>query len=146
MPSHKQEKERTMKQIIALAILVGTSLGMVAQASAQEAVVDVKIPFDFTVNNEALPAGEYQIAASGGFLQFTNKAAKVSVFANAIQGDTSTDGKDLLTFDVADGQHFLRKISSESATTSADFPRSKLERRAQELRASHESVVATMGR
>jgi hypothetical protein len=138
-----------MKRIIAFAILVGTSLGMAGRASAQEASLDAKIPFDFTINSQTLPSGEYRIVARGDFLLISNREANASVFANAYHGDTSTDGRDVLTFDVVDGQHFLRKITSESAETSADFPRSKLEKQAQELRASTqstESIVATRGR
>ena len=135
-----------MKRIIASAILLGASLGMAAHASAQEASVYVKVPFDFAVNSQTLPAGVYRIEPRGDFLLFSNREAKESIFANGYHGDASTDGRDVLTFDVVDGQHFLRQITSVSATTSTVFPRSKLEKKAQELRASHESIVATMGR
>lgn len=136
-----------MKRIIASAILVvGAALGMATRASAQEDVVHANVPFAFAVGSQTLPAGEYRIEPRGDFLLIENRNSKASMFANALHGDTSTNGKDVLTFDVVDGQYFLRKIASESEKTSAEFPRSKLEKKAQELRASHETITATMGR
>jgi hypothetical protein len=147
MPGNNREKERTMKRIIVSVILVfGATVGLATRASAQEDVVCAKVPFSFEVGGQVLPSGVYRIEPRGDFLLFENKEGNTGVFANAYHGETSTNGKDTLTFDVVDGQYFLRKIVSETADTSADFPRSKLEKKAQELRASHQTIAATMGR
>jgi hypothetical protein len=136
-----------MKRIIATAILiVAASLGLITRATAQEAVVYANVPFNFEVAGKVLPRGMYRIEPRGDFLLFENKEANVGVFANAYPGDPSTNGMDFLAFDVVDGQYFLREIVSETAVTSAEFPRSKVEKKAQELRASRETIAATMGR
>ena len=136
-----------MKHIIASAILVaGTALGLAAHASAQGEEVVVKVPFDFVVGSQALPSGDYRIEPTGEFLHFTNTQRHVSVFTSSFRGDPTIDGSAKLEFDSISGQHFLRKIESPSNRTTMDFPVSKAERNAQELRASHDGNSVTRGR
>ena len=137
-----------MKRIITSAIFIlAISLGMTTRISAQTATVDVKVPFDFAVGDRVLPKGTYKIQPDGDFLLFNSKEdSSASIFANATHGDTSINGRSVLSFDVVDGQHFLRKIASTSSTTSAVFPVSKLEKNAEELRASREITALNRGR
>jgi hypothetical protein len=142
MPGNNEEKEQTMKRIITLAIfIVGVSLAMTNRISAQNSSVTVQVPFDFAVGDHVLPKGTYKIQPDGDFLLFNSKEHSASsFFANAWHGDASIDGRSVLSFDVVDGQHFLRKIAATSSTTSADFPVSKLEKNATELYASHQTA------
>jgi hypothetical protein len=148
MPGNNQEKEQTMKRIIALAIfIVGISLTMTNRISAQTATVNVKVPFDFAVGDRVLPKGTYRIQPDGDFLLFNCKEHSAeSIYANAEHGDASIDGRSVLSFDVVDGKHFLRKIASTSSTASAEFPVSKLERNAEELYASRQTSALNRGR
>jgi hypothetical protein len=123
-----------MKRIITLAmVLVGAGLGVSSYATAQQAALKVNVPFDFAVGNHVMPSGEYRISTQGDDLVFENRTQKAYLFALAEPGDASTDGTSKLTFDVVQGQYFLRKISSTSAKTSADFPTSKLEKHSKEI-------------
>lgn len=137
-----------MKRIITLAIfIVGVSLAMTNRASAQTAAVYVNVPFDFAVGNHIMPKGTYKIEPSGDFLLFNSKEhSEASMYANASHGDTSIDGRSVLSFDVVDGKHFLRKISSPSSTDCANFPVSKLEKNAEELYASRQTASLNRGR
>src|ERR1700740_803806 len=136
-----------MKRIITSAVFIlAISLGMTTRISAQTATVDVKVPFDFAVGDRVLPKGTYKIQPDGDFLLFNSKEdSSASIFANATHGDASIDGRSVLSFDVVDGKHFLRKIASTSSTTSADFPVSKLEKNAEELRASRQTNALNRG-
>ena len=137
-----------MKRIIALAIfIVGISLGMPNRTSAQTSSVYVAVPFDFAVGDRILPRGTYRIEPDGDFLLFNSKEhASASVFANVSHGETSIDGRDVLSFDVVDGKHFLRKIASSSATTSAQFPESRLEKKAEEVHVARLNTALDRGR
>ena len=137
-----------MKRIITLAIfIVGVTLAMTNRASAQVSQVVVNVPFDFAVGDRILPKGNYTIEPNGDFLLFISKEhSNASIYANASHGDTSIDGRSLLAFDVVDGKHFLRRISSPSSTDCADFPVSKLEKNTEELYASRQTATLNRGR
>jgi hypothetical protein len=71
-----------MKRIIALALFTIASLASYTSATAQQPGMRAKIPFDFTVGNTWLPAGEYTITSplqSEVRLQNTNNAFTVTV-------------------------------------------------------------------
>lgn len=136
-----------MKHLIASAILVvGTTMGLATHASAQDNQIAVKVPFDFMVGSQALPSGTYRIEPRGEFLLFSNIDRQASTFTITYHGDPTLDGTSKLDFDVVSGQHFLRKIESPSNRTAMDFPVSKAERNAAELRASHDGNAVTRGR
>jgi hypothetical protein len=120
-----------MKRIITLAmVLVGAGL---SHASAQQAALKVNVPFDFAVGNHVMPSGEYRISTQGDDLVFENRTQKAYLFTLAEPSDASKDGTSKLTFDVVQGQYFLREISSTSVKTSAEFPTSKLEKHSKEI-------------
>ena len=52
-----------MKRITALALFTIASLASFSAATAQQPEMRAKIPFDFTVGNTWLPAGEYTITS-----------------------------------------------------------------------------------
>jgi hypothetical protein len=123
-----------MKRIVTLAtLLVAAGFSYTSYASAQETTIRAKVPFDFAVGNHVMPSGEYRIAAQGNALVIENRDQRAHLFMVGEPGDSSTNGKNTLTFDVVQGQYFLRKIASTSASTSAEFPVSKLEKRSREL-------------
>ncbi len=123
-----------MKRIITAAILlIGATFTISSHASAQEAAVKVDVPFEFTVGNHVLPAGNYRITAHGESLAFDNNDRKAFLFTVAARDDMATDGKSKLIFDSVHGQYFLRRIETASAETSVEFPVSKQEKHSQEI-------------
>ena len=121
-----------MKRMITLALVVA-GLGYTSYASAQNAAIKVDVPFDFAVGNHVLPSGEYRISHDGGTLVLESRDHRAHLYTVAEPGDTAKDGKSKLTFDVVQGQYFLRKIASTSSSTSAEFPASRLEKKSREL-------------
>ena len=122
-----------MKRMITLALVVA-GLGYTSYASAQNAAVKVNVPFDFAVGNQILPAGEYRItAAESDDLVFESRDHRAHLYTVAEPGETATDGKAKLTFDVVQGKYYLRTIAATSSKTSAAFPTSRLEKKSQEL-------------
>lgn len=136
-----QEKGAKMKRIIALAIIIaGAAVGSVTRASAQEPEVVAKVPFDFVVENQTLPAGKYRIESHGDSLMIESLDGNGAVFAIAFQGETTRDGHSALYFDVLGGDHFLRRVASPIARTSMEFPVCKIEKKAEVLRASRDKT------
>ena len=136
-----------MKHILASAILiVAAGLGLTTYASAQTEQIVTKIPFDFVVAGQALPAGSYRIEPTGEFLLFTNIDRHVTAYTTSYHGDPTLNGTSQLKFDLVSGKHFLRKIETPSTRTTMDFPVSRAERNAVELRASHDATAVTRGR
>jgi hypothetical protein len=136
-----------MKRIITAAILlIGATFGVSRHASAQEAAVKVDVPFDFAVGSHVLPAGTYRIAPNGDSLAFENHDKRAFLFILANHGDTATDGQSKLTFDIAHGKYFLRKIETASEKTSAAFPVSKQEKQSQEIAQSRIIYAETASR
>ena len=71
-----------MKRITALALFTIASLASFSAATAQQPEMRAKIPFDFTVGNTWLPAGEYTITSpllSEVRLQNTSNASTATV-------------------------------------------------------------------
>ncbi len=131
-----------MKRITAIAILiVGTAVGSVTRASAQQSEVLAKVPFDFVVEGRTLPAGTYRIEPQGDFLLIDSLDGKAAAFATAIQGDTSADGEAELYFHVVGGERFLRRISSPVAKASVEIPPCRMEKKVAVLRASQDATV-----
>jgi hypothetical protein len=130
-----------MKRITAIAILiVGTAVGSVTRASAQQTEVLAKVPFDFVVEGRTLPAGSYRIEPRGDFLLIDSLDGKAAAFATAIQSDTSSNGQAELYFHVVGGERFLRRIASPATRASVELPACKMEKKVAVLRASHDST------
>jgi hypothetical protein len=70
-----------MKRITALALFTIASLASYSAATAQQPGMRAKIPFDFTVGNTSLPAGEYTI---------TSPSEPVVWLRNTDNGSTAT--------------------------------------------------------
>jgi hypothetical protein len=123
-----------MKRFIATATLVlGMSFGLTTHASAQTTAVRATVPFDFAVGNRILPHGVYNISSDGNFLSFSSRDSKAHMYTIALRGLPSSDGSSLLVFDKIQDKYFLRKVVSRFASTSREWPMSKLEKRTQEL-------------
>jgi len=147
MSAQGKSKEPYMKRIIAAAILlIGANFGLASHASAQESAIEVTVPFDFAVGSHVLPSGTYRISNQGWFLDFHRNDTKVNLLTSGLPGHVTGDGRSKLTFDAVSGHYFLRKIETTSSTTSADFPKSTLEKKSQELAQSRSIYTETSSR
>lgn len=122
-----------MKRIITIGFLIATTFfQMTPQLNAQAGVLRARVPFPFAVGNQVLPPGAYEIKRQGSFIRLQNRDRQIGIFVLPAPGDRSYDGRSRLMFDSLDGTYFLRKIVTTSSMTSLDFPKFKLEKRANE--------------
>jgi hypothetical protein len=133
-----------MKRIIAIALFAASSLAAAGNLSAQEHVVKANIPFDFTVNNNVLPAGTYTISSlSPSAVQVRNANGHVAELS-LVQNDDKRSTTPVLVFQRYGNQYFLHEILAANAMNVA-VPRSKREqRRLQEakLQESNQTLIA----
>jgi hypothetical protein len=133
-----------MKRIIAIALFAASSLAAAGNLSAQEHLVKANIPFDFTVNNNVLPAGTYTISSlSPSAVQVRNVNGHVAEMS-LVQNDDKRSKTPVLVFQRYGNQYFLHEILAANAMNLA-VPRSKREqRRLQEakLQESNQTLIA----
>jgi hypothetical protein len=133
-----------MKRIIAIALFAASSLAAAGNLSAQEHMVKANIPFDFTVNNNVLPAGTYTISSlSPSAVQVRNVNGHVAELS-LVQNDDKRSTAPVLVFQRYGNQYFLHEILAANAMNVA-VPRSKREqRRLQEakLQESNQTLIA----
>ena len=133
-----------MKRIIAIALFAASSLAAAGNLSAQEHMVKANIPFDFTVNNNVLPAGTYTISSlSPSAVQVRNVNGHIAELS-LVQNDDKRSTTPVLVFQRYGNQYFLHEILAANAMNVA-VPRSKREqRRLQEakLQESNQTLIA----
>jgi hypothetical protein len=122
-----------MNRIAAITLFSIATLMTAGNASAQSAVLKVDVPFSFTVNGEALPAGNY----SFGFDSMVPDLLIVRDGANSVKarslgerGSIGAGEPRTLIFHRYGGQYFLSVIHFGSASNGAFLPETKLEREA----------------
>ena len=124
-----------MKSITAIAILAIAGMVTTGKALAQYHEVRATVPFDFTVGDKLLPAGNYSITpVSDAVILIRNRDRNVTLMTMALPDSRSSANRGKLVFDEAAGQYFLREILCGS-TMNVDLPPSKWEKaRIQEAR------------
>jgi hypothetical protein len=111
-------------------ILTGLSLAVlsfVASAHAQSDAhrMTANIPFEFTVGNVSLPAGQYEFLRAGAganiiLVRDADGRTRFTVPTGSIQGNGFPE-KSALKFATVDGRHVLVQIWNESADSGAEF-------------------------
>jgi hypothetical protein len=133
-----------MKRIIAIALFAASSLAAAGNLSAQEHMVKANIPFDFTVNNNVLPAGTYTISSlSPSAVQVRNVNGHVAELS-LVQNDDKRSTTPVLVFQRYGNQYFLHEILAANAMN-VTVPRSKREQRRQQeakLQESNQTLIA----
>jgi hypothetical protein len=121
-----------MNRIKAIAIFAIANLAMVGSSFAQDHVVQVKVPFDFTVSGKLLPAGEYTIKKTAeNIITLRNHDKPISSLAMVTPDGKFAPGGGVVTFHRYGDQYFLSQILSEHADLSIRVPTSKKERKTQ---------------
>jgi hypothetical protein len=133
-----------MKRIIAIALFAASSLAAAGNLSAQEHTVKANIPFDFTVNNNVLPAGTYTISSISPYVvQVRNVNGHIAEFS-AVHNDDQRSKTPVLIFQRYGNQYFLHEILAANALNVAVPPSKREQRRLQEatLRESNQTLIA----
>ena len=127
-----------MKRITAIALFTLASILGAGNALAQSDEVRATVPFDFTVGNKLLPAGNYSITSvSNDGIEIRNREKHVAVLALAFPDGNQSENGGKLVFDKYAGQYFLREILCESSDAmNVKLPSTKSEKRARMEEAS----------
>jgi hypothetical protein len=126
-----QKGETTMKRMTALAFVAATLISMnAARAHAQAGTVDAKVPFDFVVQNQTLPAGTYRIsyATQNGIL-IRSLDGRFHALTVASGADGLPQGENKLIFNQYGNRYFLHEVLCSDMDMNLTVPRSKLEKR-----------------
>lgn len=121
-----------MNRILAIASLSIASLALSAAASAQQ--LKANIPFDFTVGNTTMPAGEYTISSPiRNFidLRSANRALMATVGGNQSYDEAKANSRGELVFTRYGNQYFLDSVLCPGVSAlNLDITKSKAEKRA----------------
>jgi hypothetical protein len=137
-----------MKRISAIALFSIATLAAANGLFAQESAVKANIPFNFTVGNQSMPAGEYTISTPAEHVvEIQSADSRYVDMALAHEADPARTGSAELVFDKCGEFYFLRRISSPAQSAlNLEIPRGKAEKNAQtreaKLQMAQETVVA----
>jgi hypothetical protein len=121
-----------MKRISELALLIIGSMATCSGAIGQQAAIKANIPFDFTVGNTWMPAGEYTISSPLQQVVQLRSAglAKTATIVSSQSFHESSSGSELV-FDKYGDQYFLHRVECPAiASLNLDVPRGKAEKQA----------------
>lgn len=121
-----------MKRIHAIALLTIATLSATAEARAQERAVIANIPFNFTVGEKVLPAGEYTLfSPSYGIVQIRSANHQLVVEVTAFHSNHEAEAGTELVFSRYGSDYFLHRILDPSTSSlNLDIGSSKSEKRA----------------
>lgn len=121
-----------MKRISALALLTIASMATCTGAIGQQSVIKANIPFDFTVGNTWMPAGEYTISSPLRQVIQLRSAdlAKTATIVSSKSFHESSSGSKLV-FDKYGDQYFLHRVLCPNVTSlNLEVPQGKAEKQA----------------
>jgi hypothetical protein len=130
-----------MKRIPIIALFTLASLVSVGNVFAQTREVRAFVPFDFSVGNKLLPAGNYAFIAEkqDQILIRSNDQSQFAVLTRTADEDQTkwVDGK--LIFNKYGDQYFLNEVLCSSVALNVDLPTSRTEKKAQHQMAELQS-------
>jgi hypothetical protein len=121
-----------MKRISAITFFAMAGLIMLGSALARAQEVRAKVPFDFIVRDQVLPAGTYRIFLerspnSNSFLRIENEDRNtMAVSIASADGNGSLNDSKLVFTNYGD-QYFLHEVLCPAASITVELPTSKLE-------------------
>jgi len=126
--------------VLGVLLLTGASYAQYAQR-----VIDVSVPFAFTVGGKTLPAGEYSIvrvAPDRLALRDSQARVLVSLITHSVESD-SAPAASRLDFSTQDGGHVLTRVWLEHDRVGYELPRAHTATMiAKQHRGSVQTIVA----
>ncbi len=121
-----------MNRISATTLLAIASVASCTGAIAQQPALRANIPFDFTVGNTWMPAGEYTITSPTHDVLELKSGSHIASVVSIQSGAESNSGSELV-FDRYDDQYFLHQVLCPNRVSlNLQIPSSKAEKRARE--------------
>jgi len=128
---------KSAKWILPVMLLMVTSLAMGQTVST---TIVAKVPFEFVIGNQVMPAGDWVVQAqSGDILALRNYDARKSVLAASMRDDEKPENRTVLVFERYGDQYFLSQIKVENTNLTYKLPKGRAEK---ELRAQNVPVSA----
>jgi hypothetical protein len=127
------KRRLTMHRIAAIALFAAAGLITAGNAAAQSGVIEVNVPFSFTVSSTSLPAGSYTFGFDStrpDLLVIRDRKADLKAFDFGQRGAMSSGKPATLIFHRYGGQYFLSEVHLDSAANGIFLPATKSERRA----------------
>jgi opacity protein-like surface antigen len=135
-----------MKRITVLAFLTAALISM-ASARAHAQAPAFKVSFDFTVGNQVLPAGTYQVGYNAAKTAILIRSQDDRFHAlNAIHSADPSTSDSVVVFTKYGNQYFLHKVLCGAVSMNVEIPVSRLEKQAriQEAQLPHSETVAAL--
>jgi hypothetical protein len=138
-----------MKRITVLAYLAATLILMISMgsASARAQAPEFKVPFDFAVGNQVLPAGTYEVSyyAPKNAIMIRSEDGRFHVLTAIQPDDPSTSGSEAV-FTRYGNRYFLHEVLCGAVSMNVALPTSRLEKQAriQEAQLPHIQTVAAL--
>jgi hypothetical protein len=121
-----------MNRIAAIALVVGTALITAGNAAAQSGVIEVDVPFNFTVNSTSLPAGSYTFGFDSvlpDLLVVRDRAKNLKAQDLGQRGSIGPGKPGTLIFHRYGSRYFLSEVRIDSASNGIFLPATKSELR-----------------
>ena len=135
-----------MKRITVLAILTAALISM-GSACLHAQAPAFKVPFTFTVDNQVLPAGAYQVSYNAAKTAILIRSQDDRFHAlNAIHTADPSTSDNVVVFTKYGNQYFLHEVLCSDLSMKVALPMSRLEKRArvQEAQLPHGEAVAAL--
>jgi hypothetical protein len=121
------------KSFFVVAALAALMISVAAPLAAQNIRLTAVIPFEFTVGNETLPAGEYTLKSvtAPNMIQVRNdalRAGALAMAASTVSGDSIRTGNVRLVFNQYGSHYVLSQIWDGQEAVRHDFSKSRTER------------------
>lgn len=126
-----------MKRITASALFTLAALVTTGGVMAQGRAVRATVPFDFTVGDKLLPAGNYEITqVSNAAIELQDRDKHVAIFAHTNYDSRQSRNGSKLVFDKYGDQYFLSEVLCQPSAINVNLQTSKAEKQARMQRAS----------
>ncbi len=119
-----------MKLIPRFALVAVAALVTAVSAGAQDHGLKANVPFNFTVNGDSLPAGNYTIgSSSANVLSLKSQQGKVNIWAIGMASTNEPGEPGTLLFHKYGDRYFLSEIRYPHSSTKVHLPTSRTEKK-----------------
>ena len=130
-------RRTVMKRITATALLTLAALVPAGGAMAQGRAVRATVPFDFSVGDKLLPAGNYEISEpSYGVIEVRNRDEHVTMLTSTRHDSHQSRNGNKLVFHKYGDQYFLSEILCASSDINVSLAPAKAEKQARTMQAA----------
>ncbi len=126
-----------MNRIVAIALFAGVAFTTGSCAKAQSAVIEVNVPFNFTINNTFLSAGTYTFGFDSmipELLVIRDRTMEVKAKGLGQRGSIDQGTPRTLIFHHYGSQYFLSEVRFGSTSNGIFLPATKSETQARKVR------------